>query len=184
MKEMSNKTFIIWTVVLLVAIIGFTVFAFWRVPTATPRQISTNLHKPFSAKATVKMKDLVMVCDINKTDIGVCTIKIQEPKQLKDMVFQYNGDDIKVSYKGLSVTLDDDSKLVSSLASIIINSIDTAASPSGVDVKLVDKAVEITGKSDSGNFKIILDKESGSIMSLTLPELDFEANFTDFIFQK
>ncbi|WMJ22139.1 hypothetical protein RBG61_09010 [Paludicola sp. MB14-C6] len=183
MKEMKNKTFIIWGVILVVAIVGLTVLAFQK-GSSPPHQISTNLSKPFDAKATVKMKDLVMVCDINKSAVGACTIKIQEPKQLKDMEFQYDGKDIKVSYKGLSVKLDENSKLASSLAAVIVNSIDTAASPSGVDVKMVGKTVQITGKSDSGNFKIVLDKASGSIMTLTLPQLDFECNFDDFIFKK
>ncbi len=184
MKEMKTRTFMIWAIVLLVFIAIFAITTFIKPQKDAQRQISTTLHKPFDAKATIKMKDLVMEADINKTDIGACTIAITDPKQLKDMKFQYDGEDVKVSYKGLGVKLNENSKLVSSLASIIVNSIDKAASSSGVDVKIDGKTLIVSGKSDSGKFNIVLDKTTGAIMSLSLPELDFECNFTDLIFSK
>lgn len=184
-KEMKTSTFAIIGSIILVFIAIFAISAFAkRNTTQVPRQISTNLHRPFDAKATIKMKDLTMEADINKTDIGVATFKIKEPKSLKDMEFQYNGEDVTVSYRGLSVKLDENSKLASSLASIIVSSIDKAASPSGVDVDIKGKQLAINGKSDAGKFEILLDKKTGSMMSLALPELDFECNFDDFIFKK
>lgn len=184
-KEMKTSTFIIIASIILVLIMLFAVSAFGKQHKRhQPRQISTNLHKPFEAKATIKMKDLTMEADINKTDIGACTFKIKEPKSLKGMEFQYTGDDVLVSYKGLSVKLNEDSKLATSLAGIIVKSIDKAASPSGVDVEIDGKKLLVKGDSDAGKFNILLDKQTGSIISLKLPELDFECNFDDFIFNK
>lgn len=182
-REMKNSTFILWAIIILVLIGFFLLMTFIpkgeKIP---PKQISTNLHKSFDAQATIKMKDLIMEADINKTDIGACTIKVKEPKTLKGMEFQYNGNDIVVSYRGLSVKLDENSKLVSSVAAAIVNSIDTAASPSGIHVEMEKGALILTGDSDSGEFKIVLDKKTGNMLSLDIPQLDLECNFDNFIF--
>lgn len=184
-KEMKTSTFMIFASIILVLIVVFAIGALGkRKSTPPPHQISTNMHRPFDAKATIKMKDLIMEADVNKTDIGVATFKIKEPKSLKGMEFQYNGNDVTVSYRGLSVKLDENSKLASSIAGIIVSSIDKAASPSGVDVDIDGKALVIKGESEAGRFKILLDKNTGSIVSLNVPELDFECNFDDFMFQK
>lgn len=185
MKEMKNRTFTLWVFILIVLILGLT---FWGLSSRnnanSPTEVTSSMQRPFDAKATIKMKDLIMEADINKTDIGMCTIKINEPKSLRDMKFQYDGNDMKVSYKGISVKLNENSKLMTSLASLIVNSIDTAASPSGVDVKIDGNAIMVSGNNDAGKFNIKLDKKTGSMISLSVPQVDFECNFDDFIFSK
>lgn len=182
---MKNKVFII-SIIAIVAVFGLLFFLTSKPKTnkALNKQVTTSLKTPFDAKAKIKMKDLVLVADINKTDVGCATIKIAEPKSLKDMNFSYDGEDITIAYKGLSVKLDEKSKLVSSLVSIIVNSIDKAASDSGIDVKINGNALTVCGENESGKFNITIDKENGSIASINLPELDFECNFDNFLFKK
>ncbi|MEG0693745.1 MAG: hypothetical protein RR444_11785 [Oscillospiraceae bacterium] len=179
---MKNNVFIL-SIVGIVAVFA-VLFCFSCQPKqkkVSEKEVATSLKKPFDAKATIKMKDLVLVADINKTAVGCATIKISEPKSLKDMNFEYDGKDIKIGYKGLSVKLDENSKLVSSLVAIIVNSIDKAASESGVDVKVDGKVLVVSGESDSGKFAITIDRENGSIATINLPELDFECHFDDFL---
>lgn len=182
---MKNRTFIICIVVILV-IFGILMFVSCnkKEPGSVPQSVSENLSQPFDAKATIKMKDLVLNADINRTSLGKATVTVNEPKTLAGMNFTYDGKDIVVSYHGLSVKLDENSKLVSSLLSIIVSSIDKAASKSGVDVAIEGEQLVVSGESDSGKFKIILDKKDRSIVSVNVPELDFECKFDDFIFQK
>lgn len=186
MREMKNRTFAICVIGVLTV---FTVLMCWGCsrrsspPAADQRDVAAALSRPFDAKATIKLKDLVMTADVNRTGQGQATIQINEPKTLSGMAFAYDGQDIRVSYKGLTVKLDENSKLVSSVASIIVNSIDAASSESGVDVRLDGGALVISGESDSGRFQITLDKENGSIATLNVPELDFECRFDDFLFQ-
>lgn len=182
-KEMGNKTFIVLVCVIVALIVIFAGMAIKKKITP-PKTDVPNISNPFDAKATIKMKDLVMEADINKTENGACTIKIKEPSKLKDMVFQYDGQDVKVSYKGMSVKLDDDSKLANSIASIIVKSIDKASSPSGVNVDIDGKKLLVNGESDAGKFQIALDKKTGSMLSLKVPQVDFECNFDDFVFKK
>lgn len=182
---MKNRTFIICLIVIVV-VFGILMFASCGKKGAdpVPKSVSESLSRPFDAKAAIKMKDLVLEADINRTSPGKATIQVNEPKSLAGMNFTYDGKDIVVSYHGLSVKLDENSKLVSSLLSIIVNSIDKAASPSGVDVSLQGDQLVVSGESDSGKFNVTLDKNSRSIVSVSVPELDFECRFDDFIFEK
>ena len=184
---MKNRTFVICILVIIALFSGLILFSCNRgnKSGAAPsgEQVSAAMSRPFDAKATITMKDLVLTADINRTKPGQATIQIDEPKSLAGMSFSYDGDDITVSYMGFSVKLDGDSKLVSNVASLIVNTIDKASSPSGVDVSMADGALIVSGENDSGKFSIRLDKENGSIASISVPEVDFECRFDDFLFK-
>lgn len=183
MKSMKNKTFYI-VLIVIALVFGGIFIAINKSAVKKPagknaaqKQATAILKKSFDAKATIKMKDLTLEADVNRTTNGTATIKVKEPKTLADMQFEYDGKDIKIGYKGIFVKLNENSKLVSSLVSIMVNSIDKAASDSGIDVRVNGKQLIVSGDSDSGKFSITLDKEKGSIATITLPELDFECNF-------
>lgn len=185
---MKNRTFWIWVGVIVIL---FLLLMFWGCQrkdgggaAQSPEQISAAISRPFDAKATIRLKDLVMTADINKTSADALTMIIEEPKTLSGMKFSYDGTDITVSYMGLSIKLDENSKLVSSAANLIVGALNKAASPSGIDVRLQEGALLVSGKSDDGDFSIKLDKANGSIVSIALPELDFTCNFDDFVFKK
>lgn len=186
MREMKNRTFVLAIIGVLLAFVALMCWGCSRSKSnAVPQKdVASVVAQPFDAKATIKLKDLKMTADINKTAAGQMTIKVNEPKTLEGMAFTYDGTDIRVIYKGLTVRLDENSKLVSSVASVIVNSIDAASSPSGVDVSLDNGALVVSGESDSGRFSITLDKEAGSLASIQVPELDFECRFDDFLFRK
>jgi len=183
---MKNRTFGILLAVILTA---FVLLMCWGCSKRTqrsspsPKDVAAVLAQPFDAKATLKLKDLVMTADINRTGPGQATVQINEPQTLSGMAFVYDGEDVSVSYRGLTVKLREDSVLVSSVAEMIVRSIDAASSGSGVDVRLDGGALTVSGESDSGRFQITLDKENGSIATLNIPELDFECRFDDFLFR-
>ncbi len=176
---MKTKTFTIWVCILLGLIITVTVLGFLKKPDNS--QIASNVKRAFEAKATIKLKDITLVGDVNKTKDNTCTVTIQSPENLKGMKISYDGKDIVVGFKGLNVNLNGDSKLVNSIAKIIVNSIDNVNDDIGV--KIDDDTLKLNGKSDTGRFNMTLSKTNRSIMSLSVPELDFECEFDDFIFK-
>lgn len=182
---MKNKTFLIAIGIILTL---FVILMCWgcqaKTPAVTPENAAAAISQPFDAKATIRLKDLVMTADINKTAPKTATIQLNEPKTLSGMQFQMDGENVNVSYRGLSVKLNENSRLVSSIAALIIGTIDKASSPSGVNVEMKGNALIVSGKSDEGEFSILLDRQNGSIASISLPELDFECHFDDFLFQK
>lgn len=146
-----------------------------------PAKTEKIVKNPFEAKATIKLKDLTVVADLNKTAPGQATFLITEPAALNGMTFTYGENDIVVMYKGLSVSLDENSMLTKTALSAIVSAIDKASSPGGVSVSLEDSALKLAGKTEEGSFSILLDREKGSIASLSLPELDLECRFDDFL---
>lgn len=147
-----------------------------------PRQTEVSLKNPFEAKATIKLRDLTLVADLNKTAARQATFSIKDPPALNGMTFIYNENELTVSYKGLSVKLDENSKLVKTAMSAIIAAIDKASTPGGVSVSLEDSGLKLSGETDSGGFDILLDRKNGSIARVSLPELELECSFDDFLF--
>lgn len=188
MKEMQNRTFVLWLAIIVIGF-GILFFAVGRRSSARPdgqspdaAAVASQLSQPFDAKATIRMEDLVLTADINRTAPGQLTLAVTEPAALSGMQFAYDGTDITVSYLGLSVRLNDDSVLVTSLVRMIVDAIDKASSQSGVNVSIDGETLLVSGESASGDFDIRLNPEDGSIASLHLPELDFECRFDDFLY--
>ncbi|MEG0571262.1 MAG: hypothetical protein RR497_06415 [Oscillospiraceae bacterium] len=184
---MKQQTF--YMLIGIIIIIFVVLFAFGsckrkKTDEKSTSEITTDIRRPFDAQATIKVKDLVIDADINKTAVGKCSVVIKKPKSLEGMKMDYDGEKIVANYKGMSIALDENSKLAAAVVPIIINTIDKAGSPSGIDVMTVGKTLLISGTSDSGKFSISADKQKGSVIKISVPELDFECNFSDFIFKK
>ena len=174
---MKNRTFVICIAVILAL---FVPLFFWGGHGRKEKESlasAATLSQPFEAKAEIRLKDLRMNADINQTAPGQATVRITQPETLAGMAFAYDGEEVQVSYKGLTIRLDDDSRLVSSVAGMIVRSIDAACSESGVNVELEGERLIVSGESDAGRFRIALDKDTGSIASLNLPEADLECRF-------
>lgn len=181
---MKTKTFAFSAIALMILIVIVVATGIMR-PRASgnDQHIVSKISSGFDAKATFKLKDIVMVGDVNRTANGAMTVKITEPKHLNGMTFSYDGSDITVSYLGMNLKLDDDTKLVSGAAQALIGAINKATSKTGLAVKLENKMLVLTGKSESGEFALKMDKKSGSIVSVQMDNLDFVCNFDEFLFK-
>ena len=138
-----------------------------------------SIKHPFDAQATINVQGITLTADVNKTDYQKCTIVVNEPKSLGGMRFQYDGNKMNVTYKGMSVDIND--KVAGSVAKILVDTIDTV-SPE-LDLVLEDGLLVVSSENEMGEFNITLDEENGNIVSINVPNLDFECNFDDFIFK-
>lgn len=184
MKEMRNRTFVLWIIGIAV-VFGILFLALGHrgggsTTARTNEEAAARLAQPFDAKATIRMEELELAADVNRTAPGQLTLAVTEPRALSGMQFSYDGEEVTVSYRGLSVRLDDDSVLVTSLVKLIVDSIDEAAGMEGVDVAVEGETLRLSGKSDTGRFSLLLDRKNGSLASLQMPELDFECRFDQF----
>ncbi len=180
--------FILIVMILLVAII----FLLYRLFAASfssneeeitqKSEIAQDMLTPFAATAQIKLGEVTMLADINKTSVGEMTFSVIEPVYLRDMIIRYDKDKINVSYKGVGVDIDDDSAIVESVVGVAIDTINSAANDSGINVSTDNGAITVTGENENGNFELILNENTHSIMRIAVPNLDFECEFTDFIF--
>lgn len=181
---MKTRTFSVIAIALIALIVVVTATGLLRTRVNDEDKVIVNkIERGFDAKATFKLKDIVMVGDVNRTVDGAMTVKITEPKHLNGMTFSYDGKDVTVSYLGMKLKLDEDTKLVSGAAQALISAINKATSKTGLGVKLEKKTLTLIGESDSGEFKLIMDRNSGSILAVKMDDLDFECSFDEFIFK-
>lgn len=148
------------------------------------QKVSSNLNRGFDAKATIKMGDIEAEADINRTKEGVCTVELTSPKGLSGMTFSFDQQNITVSYMGLSLELDNDSVLTSSMTKAVVASINMAAEPHGVSMAVEGEALIIKGATESGDFTLKLDRSNYSVLTLSIPNLDLECNFNPFSYQQ
>ncbi|MEG2429919.1 MAG: hypothetical protein RSA79_06505 [Oscillospiraceae bacterium] len=177
--NIKSKLYKITVIVLIVLIVSLCFLPLFtkNKSKSVPKNISNSFTKAFNAQATIKMKDLVLQADVNKTSANELTMVIKSPATLKDMKFAYDGNNILVTFKGLSVNLDENSKLVQNALNIIVKTINSASSSSGINVGMEEGVLTVSGDSEVGKFKTVLDKKNGSIVSINVPSLDFECNF-------
>ncbi len=184
-KKHKTNRFIIFipiAVVIFVVIGTIIITGSWK-GSPPPEQISNQLSQPFSATANIKMKNMVMVADINKTSPQTFTFAIKQPATLKGLAFQYNGTDLNVSYKGMSVNIADDSLLAKGIAAMVIKAVNAASEETGVTMQEKDGALWIHGTNQDGDFNLKLDKQNRSLLSLDMPSLDLNCEFSNFLFQ-
>lgn len=147
------------------------------------KKFSQTLNKSFSAKANIKLDQTTLVADINKTAPDAMTLQIAEPDTLKDLCFTYNGSDIVVSYKNMQVSLTDDSLISKGIAGMIMKAVNASTEESGISMHTKDGVLVLTGKTEEGKFTMQVDKKTGSILNLSIPSLDLECEFSNFMFQ-
>ena len=156
-----------------------------RQPSENEQQkVASNLNRGFDAKATIKMGDIEAEADINRTKEGVCTVELTSPKGLSGMTFSFDQQNVTVSYMGLSLELDNDSVLTSSMTKAVVASINMAAEPHGVSMAVEGEALVIKGTTESGDFTLKLDRSNYSVLTLSIPNLDLECNFNPFSYQQ
>lgn len=97
------------------------------------------------------------------------------PEALRDMAFWFHQDRLTVRYKGLSFDLDPDSLPVQSAVGLLVSSLEQALAQQGLDFAYDEGRILVTGE---GGFQLALDPASGELLTLTVPEMDFSAQFS------
>ena len=145
-----------------------------QVPETKKENLVQELQQPFSTATA----------DLNRTAQNTFTLHLTEPAALKDLSFQYNGEDITASYHGMSVSISDDSLVAKTLAGVLFRSLSSATEGTGVDISSKDGILLVKGENEDGRFSMQIDPKHSSILNLEVPSLDLSCEFSDFLFQK
>ena len=174
---MKNRTF--WIAVgVILAVFGVLFFLSGRKPAAvSPEKAAAQLTQPFDAHAVIRMENFTMEGDLNRTAPGKAALRVTKPETLSGMQFLLDGETVEVQWMGISVKLDEDSKLVRAALSQIVRTLDAAAGEKGIRARMEGTTLLISGEQEESHFELQLDPETGSLLSLRLPELDFDCRF-------
>lgn len=172
--------------VILLVLVGLGLAVYFQPTTAsTPETPSAEqiavaqdtLQSDFVATAEISYQGVSFVADCNKTADGSITLLLTEPESLAGVTLTVDDTTSTVSYGDLSVSLDQDSFLSQSAASVLLATLNTAGASQGVSFDLDGNTVMINGTSDDGTFSLRLDPADGGSMTIDLPAQEFSGTF-------
>ncbi len=140
-------------------------------------KILSSLNRDFDMKAQIKMGDFEAQADVNRTKEGMGTVKITNPKNLSGLTFSFDKEEVTVSFLGLSMKLNHEDILDSSLTKALFSSINKACTPHGVTLSAKGDIITAVGETESGDFSVSFDRKDKSLLSLKIPDLDLECSF-------
>ncbi len=142
------------------------------------REIYTNI--PFTCTAEITYDTLSLEGKLTYRNAAGATLEILSPDSLSGLIFDYNGQEIAASYKGISFPLGSLNSSLPSAAKLIFSSLVYASSQR--ETKDAGDQFKITGRLDSAEYQLYFNKKSGYLEKFICPSLKFEAKFKDFKF--
>lgn len=133
----------------------------------------------FSCDVEVQYEEMNVKGHLTRSSAGTLIFDVTEPKTLNGLSMQWNGENITLKLHGLSFGVDPDAVPQSALGKNILSVLDAALGvrESG---ELTDEGLITKGSSSSGEFEIISDPETGSLIKLTIPSVGLTAKFSSF----
>ena len=169
----------------VVILSGLIIFLFCRVllPSGGGGATGTLLDSllNFRCKATISYNGLEAEADVVRSMDGSTRVTLNTPEALQGLQFDFAQDSVSLNFKGLKLDVEPSSFLASSMASALVNAVNTALAGEDVTAKEEDGVMEYTAKGDSGSFTLGLDAKTGAPVNLAIPSLDLSCNFSDYV---
>ncbi len=139
-----------------------------------------TLKNPFSCVADVHYNEMDIKAKVTSPSIGQYTIEVLEPASLKGLTVGWNGEEIQLGYLGLSIGIDPATLPDSLFGSILIDVFNRTAAQEGMSIETGENELVLHGKTDSGDFTVSMDRETGALKSVSVPSVGLEAQFSEF----
>lgn len=174
---------VFWIPVVILS--GLIIFLFCRVliPSGSNGSGETSLFDQlfsFRCKADITFGEMQATADVVRSLDGSTRVTMQSPETLQGLQFDFAADKISLNFKGLKLDVEPSSFLASSAASALVNAFETSLNGDNVDITSKGGVATVTAKGDSGNFTLTLDESTGAPLSLSVPSLDLNCNFSEF----
>ncbi len=144
-------------------------------------EIGRTVKQNFNTTAQITMKDISCTAQLEK-GTGYLTFSFTQPESLKDMRLTLKGEELEVSYKGLSASFDSQTLLNSSIMQSFLSAIDQAGTGSDLDIKMEDGYLVVLGTTPESQFELRLNNETGNFIKLSFPQDEMEFVFDNFTF--
>lgn len=144
-----------------------------------PSQPDT-LSNQFSCVADIHYNELDIKANVVSPSPGLYTIEVLEPASLKGLKVEWTGQQIQLGYLGLSVGIDPATLPDSLFGSILIDVFNKAAAKDGMSIEAGENELILHGKTDTGDFTVSMDRQTGALKSISVPSAGLEAQFSEF----
>lgn len=169
-------------VLLLVLIFGVVLAPGCQQETESPPTLHADMTKGFFCAADITFGEMKMTADIRRRGPGLCQITFTSPQLLNGMDFSFSGEDVTLSYHGLSYQFGEDALPAQSVASSISSAMDLLANTSALNITALSGDLLLTGETQLGEFYLTVNDESGAVIALEVPRIHLKAEFSEFTF--
>lgn len=145
------------------------------------KEIKPQLDSAFSCNVKMKYGDLLSEAVVKRFGNGAWEADFSAPNTLAGVKLSFLDDDVTASYKGLSFSVPKSALPIKSMMSNLFTIIDETASKDTIEVINDKEYLVIEGRTEQGDYEIMLDKETGLLVSFAMPNLDLLIEFSDFM---
>lgn len=119
---------------------------------------------------------------LTRLSAGTLTLDLTAPQTLNGLSMQWDGETISLKMHGLSFGLDPAAIPETALGKSLLEALDAIQLPGSgnPDSTLTDEGVLTRGNSTAGSFEFLSDPETGSLLSLKVPDANLTATFSNF----
>ena len=121
----------------------------------------------FSMLAKCKQNEMEYTLSINKGGHQIRFAYVS-PENIKDLCFIFDSEKQKISYMGLGINEENGQLLKAILPEIISKAIEDSLAKFGENIE---------GVTEYGNYNATIDRQSGLLKTLSLPNYNFECSF-------
>jgi|LSQX01.1.fsa_nt_gb hypothetical protein len=133
----------------------------------------------FSCDVEVKYGEMDVKGRLTRSSAGTLIFDVNEPKTLNGLSMQWNGETISLKLHGFSFGVDPETVPQSALGKCILGVLDAALGMHDGG-KVTDEGLVTKGSSSSGEFEILSDPKTGSLLRLRIPSENLTATFSNF----
>lgn len=133
----------------------------------------------FSCTMQVQYGDLAVEGRLTRQSAGLLTMELTAPETLEGLTLEWDGQEVSVKMYGLSFGVDPSTFPSTALGSSLLAALDAATRLQGGG-QLTAEGLETVGGEIGGEFTLLSDPNTGSLLALTIPSAGIRATFSDF----
>lgn len=133
----------------------------------------------FECDVALHYRDMDVKGHLTRISAGTLKMDIEEPASLKGMSMEWDGETISVKMYGMTFGVDPAEMPESALGKGLLDVFDTIVRKKDGGT-LTDEGLKTAGESLNGEFEVLSDPATGSLLSMKVPELNLSAEFSNF----
>ncbi|MFA5657705.1 MAG: hypothetical protein WC900_00280 [Oscillospiraceae bacterium] len=141
---------------------------------------AVDLNRLYSVSAEISIDDFTTSAVLSRLGNGAWDLSFTAPENINGLTVTYLNETAEISYKGLSFSIPNEEIPASAIAEALTKSLDNAAFSAEVEFTEKNGKIKAKGKISDNEYELSIDKKSGAVLSLEIPDINFEADFSDF----
>lgn len=147
--------------------------------------IPPEVSGPFQSTVSLTGEHVAAQAQFSRLEDGAYTLCLQEPAELEGMCLRFEPGLLTIEYRGLVGSYQSDSVPQNLIGMQLVEAVRMLGQEGAVELALDGDLLKANGQLQNGhgNFEATIHAQTGALASITIPEDDFQATFTEFSYQ-